>query len=687
MLVSLTWLRALCSVTESVEAVAEALTSRGLTVDAVSPAGDDHVLDIDVPANRPDCLGHLGLARELSAVFGVPLAERAPPPQGVGPEVGSSVTVAIDDPDLCWRYTARLVRDVAIGPSPDWVARRLEACGLRSINNVVDASNLVMLELGNPIHFFDLECIDEATVRIRRAAPGETLTTLDGVERALEPEMLLIADAERPIAVAGVMGGADSEIGISTRDILIEAAHFLPRSVRATSRRLGLKTDASHRFERGVDPEGAALAQDLAVSLLVELAGGQPCPGIVDVWPGRCEPRNLVLRQGQLPRLLGYDPGPETTIDALRALRLEPNEIDGQRFEITVPSWRVDLEREADLVEEVARHLGYDRIPAGTTGLPTVIAAEGGGALESRARDLLTAGGFHEAFGYAMIADDEDARFIDTPDREALRLTNPISETMARLRRSILPGLLRAVDFNLRRGARDVRLFECGHVFLPGGRGEFPTESARVGIGWTGAGRPRHWSQPDREVDLLDTMGVVEHLLASLRPGTALRRERCEQSAFHPGKSSLWRGPDGRPFAWAGALHPELQHEHELGQPVFLAEIVLDELEVEERRLPRFAALPRLTPVTRDLSLVMESGTSYERIRETLDAVPPPAPVALEVIDRYEGPPLDTGQSSLTVRVCLRPDERTLTEAEIEAYRRALIEALERDLGIGIRGN
>jgi phenylalanyl-tRNA synthetase beta chain len=268
MLVSLTWLRALCSVTESVEEVAEALTSRGLTVDAVSPAGDDHVLDIDIPANRPDCLGHLGLARELSAAFGVPLAERAAPPRGTGPEVGSSVTVAIDDPDLCWRYTARLVRDVAIGPSPDWVARRLEACGLRSINNVVDASNLVMLESGNPIHFFDLERIGEATVRIRRAAPGETLTTLDGIERALEPEMLVIADAVRPIAVAGVMGGADSEIGISTRDVLIEAAHFLRGSVRSTSRRLGLKTDASHRFERGVDPEGATLAQDLAVSLL-----------------------------------------------------------------------------------------------------------------------------------------------------------------------------------------------------------------------------------------------------------------------------------------------------------------------------------------------------------------------------------------------------------------------------------
>lgn len=684
MLFSLQWLRSLCTVDADAASVAKALTARGLTVDALSEVDDDHVLDVDIPANRPDCLGHLGVARELAAAFDAPLVARPLPIEGQGNGVDRSVRVEIDDPELCARYSARLVREVRLGPSPDWVVKRLEVCGLRSINNVVDASNLVMLELGNPIHFFDLERLEGAIVRIRRAADGETLTTLDGVERKLDSEMLVIADESRPIALAGVMGGADTEIGISTLDVLIEAAWFSPASVRATSRRLGLKSDASHRFERGVDPEGVVAAQEMAVRLLVELAEGRAEAGMIDAFPRPVPPGKVVLHQAQLPRLLGYDPGPDETFESLRRLELNPERVDPQSIQITVPSWRVDLEREADLVEEVARHLGYDRIPTHTEGLPTVIASAAGDVLETRAREVLSALGFHEAFGYAMIAEGEDVPFVEAGTAEPLRLSNPIAETLARLRRSILPGLLRAADLNLRRGVRDVRLFEIGHVFIPRDSGEFPDESARVGLIWSGAGTARHWSRADTDVDLQDVMGLTEHLLRALRPTLRLDRAPVALAALQPGQAVAWSTPTGQTVAWAGALDPTLQQE--FGQAAFLAEVDLDLVRRTAAEVPRYRPLPNLTAVTRDLSLIVDAGTNYATILGTLEAIPAPAETRFEVIDRYEGPPLEPGQSSLTVRATMTPTEHTLREEEIDGFRRALIEALKGQLKIDIRG-
>ena len=684
MLFSLDWLRSLCVLEADAERVSAALTARGLTVDSLSASEGDHVLDVDVPANRPDCLGHLGVARELAAAFGTALASRPAALEGEGDGVTASVRIEIDAPDLCARYTARLVREVRLGPSPDWVVKRLEACGLRSINNVVDASNLVMLELGNPIHFFDLERLGGAMIRVRRAVSGETLTTLDGVEHKLDTDMLVIADEQRPIALAGVMGGADTEIGISTLDVLVEAAWFLPASVRATSRRLALKTDASHRFERGMDPDGVVAAQEMAVRLLVELADGTPAIGTIDAYPEPALPAKLVLNQTQLPRLLGYDPGPDETVESLRRLELQPERIDPERIEITVPSWRVDLEREADLVEEVARHLGYDRIPTHTEGLPTMIASAAGDVLETRTREILSALGFHEAFGYAMIAEDEDLAFVDPGTRQAIELSNPIAETLARLRRSILPGLLRAADLNLRRGVRDVRLFEIGHVFIPLEEGEFPDESARVGLIWTGAGKARHWSRAADDVDLQDVMGLIEHLLQALRPSTGFERAAAELDAFQPGQSACWTSPTGDRAAWAGALHPTLQDD--FGQAAFLAEIDLDVLGRASLEVPRYRPLPKLTEVSRDLSLVLEPGTDYATISATLNSVPAPVGVRFEVIDRYQGPPLAPGQSSLTVRAILTPGEQTLREEEIDGFRRALIGALKEQLKIEIRG-
>jgi phenylalanyl-tRNA synthetase beta chain len=405
---------------------------------------------------------------------------------------------------------------------------------------------------------------------------------------------------------------------------------------------------------------------------------------MIDEFPRPIPPRKVILHQSQLPRLLGYDPGAEPTFESLRSLELRPERLDSERIEITSPSWRVDLEREVDLVEEVARHLGYDRVPTHTDGLPTVITAGAQDALESRTREVLSALGFHEAFGYAMIAENEDDPFVDSGVTPAIGLSNPIAETLAHLRRSILPGLLRAVDLNLRRGVRDVRLFEIGHVFIPRAKGEFPAESARVGLIWTGAGGPRHWSRPALDVELQDVMGLTEHLLQALRPSMAFEREPLELDAFQPGRSARWTDQGGHVVAWTGALHPSL--EHELGQAAFLAEIDLDLMREAPAEVPHYTALPKLTEVSRDLSLVVKPGTPYSTILGTLASVAAPVPVRFETIDRYEGPPLEQGQSSLTVRATLTPSERTLREDEIDGYRRALIEALKRHLKIDIRG-
>ncbi len=686
MRISLSWLRELVPLEAEPSEVAEALTSRGLPVDAVEDAAGDAVLDVDVPANRPDCLGHIGIARELAAAFGVELRPRPAPAPPSGEPVERHVSARIEEEDLCRRYTARLVRGVRVAASPAWVVARLEACGLRPVNNVVDASNLVLLELGHPIHAFDLDRLDRREIVVRRARPGETLRTLDGVERSLDPSVLVIADASRPVAIAGVIGGADSEIRGQTRDVVIEAAWFEPRQVRRAARRLGISTEASQRFERGADPEAVIEAQETAARLLRELAGGSPAPGILDVRARPCERRRLRLRLGRARALLGYDPGPEAVLRALEALGLEPN-LEGDVVWTVVPSWRVDIEREADLVEEVARQLGYGRVPSRPP-VPLAPAAEhdATAAAEERVRDLLAHLGFHEAFSYAMIGPGQDDPFLPPGSPEPLAVSNPLSEGLARLRRALAPGLLAAVGSNLRRGVRDVRLFEVGRVFLGHGRGQFPSEPSHVGLAWTGAAEPPHWSRRAREADLYDMAGVVERLVASLAPGLDLERRPASLAGLHPGKAVEWVLPSGGAAAWSGELHPDMRHAADLPAGILLAEVDLDALARAPAIPIRHRAASRLPSVSRDLSFVLARGTAWSRLLETLERVPAPGGRArFELVDVYAGEPLSPGEVSYSVRFVLEPMSRTLTDEEIEAYRLALVRAAEREAGCRLR--
>jgi phenylalanyl-tRNA synthetase beta chain len=685
MLISLKWIRDLVPAASDAAEIGRRLTARGLTVDAVTGQGDDTVFDLDVPANRPDALGHLGVAREVAAAFGVRLAPWAPAPACRGAAVTGAVSVAIEAPDLCGRYTARVVRGVTVGPSPSWVVRRLELCGFRSINNVVDASNLVLLELGQPVHFFDLRTIHGHKIRVRRATDGERLVTLDGIDRALDPTMLVIADASQPVALAGVIGGQATEISTSTKDVLIEAAWFLPPSVRSTARALGLSTDASSRFERGCDPEAPTAAQDLAARFLFELAGGTPAPGMIDARKTRTEARTLSVRLARAERLLGFAPSIEEAVGALEAVELAPK-ARGEVIEVTVPTWRVDLEREADLVEEIGRHLGYDRVPSRTPqGVPDSSGARRGSDLVEAVRDRMAALGFQEAFSYAMIGPGEDDAFVPREAKPSLALDNPIAETLGYLRRSLLPGLLRAADLNLRRGAADLRLFEVGSVFRARERGQLPDEPAHAGFAWSGVAEPPHWSGAARVADAWDAAGLIEDLLAVVAGQRSFQRERADLTGMHPGQSMLWRDASGRRVAWCGPVHPTLATRMGLPAQVLLGEADLDGAGRDPAPLSAYRAISRQPSTWRDLSLVLDPDAGAGVVLSALSRVASPAPASMTWLDRYAGPPLAADQVAMTLRVMLHPLERTLTDVEVEAYRAELLTALSSVKGVRLR--
>jgi phenylalanyl-tRNA synthetase beta chain len=685
-LISFAWLRDLVRLDADAPAVARALTARGLTVDAIGESGGDAVFDIDVPANRPDCLGHRGVAREVAAAFGATMAPRGGVQafQGRGGDpVDASVTVAVEAPDLCGRYTARIVRGVTVGPSPAWVVARLQACGQRSINNVVDASNLVMLELGQPVHFFDFGRLRGPAIVVRRAGDGETLKTLDGVLRRLGADDLVIADAGRAVALAGILGGGDTEIGPHTRDVLIEAAWFLPQAVRRTARAQGLVTDASQRFTRGADPEAPVEAQLLATVLLNRLAAGVPARGTIDVRSRPPERRTIAMRLGRAETLLGFSPSLDEAVEALQAVGLAPVAA-GSSIEITVPSWRVDLTREADVVEEVGRHLGYDRVPARTPNSAPRSSAHPPSSLEEEVRDRLAALGFHEAFNYSMIGPGEDDPFVASGGAEPLALANPISEALSRLRRSLAPGLAASAGMNLRRGSQDVRLFEVGKVFRPREPGALPNEPLHVAFAWSGAADPRHWGLAPRAVDTFDAAGLVEDVLSLAAGAGGWTRARCTLSGIHPGRGVSWRRPDGGELAWCGPVHPDLAARLDLPAPVLLGEIDLGSKDATVPVRP-YRPIPRVPSVTRDLSIVLEEGVPAGSVVARLSEVEAPAPARLAWLDRYAGPPLKPGEVAMTLRVILQPFDRTLTDPETEGYRSRLLEALETVPGVHLR--
>ncbi|MFP4306337.1 MAG: phenylalanine--tRNA ligase subunit beta [Desulfococcaceae bacterium] len=631
----------------------------------------DPVLEIELTPNRPDCLGVLGVAREVAAFEG----KRVRPPEFSMPPAAGSVfkrtSVTIEDPEHCPRYAARMVENVAVGPSPDWLRDRLVSVGLRPINNLVDVTNFVMMETGQPLHAFDHDRLEEGRIVVRTAEEGEKFTTLDGKERTLAGDMLMICDGKRPVAVGGVMGGLNSEIEDQTRNVLIESAHFDPVSIRRTAKRLGLSTDASHRFERGVDPEGTLRALDRAAALVAELGEGTLLEGTVDERPIVVGPKPIALGAAAVNRHLGTRLDREEIAQYLRSIEFEAiPEPDPDRLTVTPPSFRVDVTRPEDLMEEVARLWGYDRIPVTFPALP----AEGAPPaprveLRNRLRDRMAGFGFAEVVSYSFIDPAAMDRLRIGPEddrRRQLPILNPISEEMAAMRTTLLPGLLDAARRNLAHGNRDLRLFEVGKVFFGNGSDRLPDEFEWTGGLWTGLRAEAGWHTPAAPCDFFDLKGALEALLTGLGAAgvrfSALPDADCD--ALRPGHAAVLR-LDGAEIGRIGEVHPEARAAYDLGQPVFVFELNLEAIAGRTSDLPRAEPLPRFPAVYRDVTLVLDRGAEaadvLDRVRESGE----PLVEDVWLFDVYAGEKIPAGRKSLSLRIVYRSPEETLTDERV----------------------
>ena len=682
------WLRDFVETSLNPETVGARLTAVGIPLDSLEAHGEDTVYHFDVTTNRPDCMNHLGLARELSVATGETLKEPSTDVPASSNEAAHRLaTVAVEAPDLCGRYTALVVRGVKVGPSPPWLSRRLEAVGLRSINAIVDATNYVLWEMGHPLHAFDLALLSGRAIRVRRAKAGERMTTLDGLERKLDPEMLVIADDRRAVAVAGVMGGRDTEIGASTTDVLLESAHFHPASVRKTARKLGLHTDASHRFERGADPEITLRAASRCAGLLGEVAGGRLAQGAWDERPVPPLRRESALRPERVRRLLGLAVPEAAMRSILERLGCLVEVSDATPWRVVPPSFRGDLSLEEDLVEEIARHHGYEKIPVT---LPRVfLFPEGRSESERRSDRVRQAAqrcGFTEALNMSLVSQGDNQALGDATG--GIRILNPLAEGQDRLRSSLVPGLLRNLAHNLNHGLPEGRLYETGRVFRsPAKQGDLPDEEERLALVLGGKGTLGHWSEPERKPDLFDLKGVVE--LAARFLGLASPEWKPAQREFlAPGRCAEIR-LSGRLLGWAGELVGKTANRWELEVPAFATEVSLREMAacLPGMQTWRYAPVERTPAVSRDLSLLVDRFHTWAEVEAAIRGVAGIPVVSVRLFDRYQGPPVPEGKTGMAVNVVFRSPERTLLSEEVTAFLDRIVQRLRERLGAVLRGN
>ena len=667
MLISYQWLKEFTETRRSPEELRERLTMVGLAIDAVEEHDHDSVLDVEVPSNRPDCLSHVGIAREVAVIERGCL--RLPPAAHLKTQGRSKdfTSVEIKDPDLCPRYAARLVRGVKIGPSPDWLAKRLETIGQRPINNVADVTNYVLHELGQPLHAFDLEKLGGHRIVVRRGAPGEKLKTLDGVERTLSGDMLVIADAEKAVALAGIMGGEESEISTRTTDVLIESAYFDPHSVRVTARQLGMDTEASRRFERGADCEGVLRAQQRCVELICGLAGGVATEDATDIYPRPLSERVVDLRPERVKELTSL------SVETDEILRI----LEGLGFKRTadmsfkVPSWRIDVEQEEDLVEEVARHTGYEKIGSE---LPPSSASGEYQPSEMKQRSLrraLNAFGFDEAINFSFI--QQESRFDLIPslpgherhENDQPQLANPIIEDAAWMRSTLLPGLLSSLRHNLNHGIRDVRLFEIGRIFAVSAPGKLPQETLSLGMIATGGALEENKAQADRELDFFDLKGALEAAVdwMNLSP---LTFTQTSSRHLRVGQTALITLGDGTEIGTIGRLAENVAASYKFRQPVYLLELDLDALLSGPAKVIQYSPLPRYPSVTRDISLLVNRNVALEEIFNALNNQHVADCRSVKLVGTFAGGNIQSSKRSVTLRLEYRSDERTLRDEEVE---------------------
>ena len=653
-------------------------------------AGSDVVYDLEITPNRPDWNSVIGIAREIAALTGNPLKlPEASLPARAG-KVDDLVAVRVEDAALCPRYTARIIRGVKIGSSPDWLRSALEKAGLRSINNVVDVTNFVMLETGQPLHAFDYHLIAKAadgkpTIVVRRAAAGEKFITLDNQERALTQDMLLIADAQHGIALAGVMGGQNTEIRSDTQDVLIESAYFAPTNIRRTSKALGLRTDSSYRFERGGDIGVCDWASRRAAQLILETAGGELVAGVVDTCPQPAEPKTLSLRVEKVGQLLGIEISQSDIERMLTALGLSVAPAVGTQptIAIRVPTFRVDLKRDVDLIEEIARLYGVDKIPS--TPPRGAIGTNAYDAVHDQlaeARRILSGLGLNEAQGQTLIA--ESAAKLAAAPETVVPLSNPLSSDMNVLRPSLLPGLLDSLQHNLSHKSGDVALFEVGRVFtLVNGQSK---EERRLAIALTGRRAAAFWSGAERDAkfDVADLKGLLEEFIEQFGLRGVAYAKRAEVTALFVESATVTLG--GKMLLGEmGQLQPVLAKKYDLRDTVFLAELNLDTLLARRNPARNFKPLPQFPATGRDVAMLVPEATTHDAVLAAVKQAKPANLEGTELFDVFRGKGVPEGQKSMAYAFTYRAPDRTLTDADVNAAHEGLVAVLKEKLSGTLR--
>jgi phenylalanyl-tRNA synthetase beta chain len=664
-----------------------------LEIDGDRPAGEDlgdalelsdHVLSIALNPNRPDCLGIIGIAREVALLAGSRLKMPSFKVRETGPPVKGQSDVRIEAPDLCPRYVLRLISGCKAGQSPLWMAKRLLACDLRPISNLVDVTNYVMFELGQPLHAFDIERLEEKRIVVRRAKKGETMTTLDGGERKLSPDLLVIADASRPVAVAGVMGGEASGICDSTETVLLESAYFNPGAIRSASKYLGLSTDSSHRFERGVDYNMTPLASARAAQLIAELSGGDVAAGSIDAYPRKRKPVSVRYRPERASAILGCKVPVTEQKRILHGLGFSIEAAAGKSLRVGVPSYRVDMDREIDLIEEVGRHYGYHRIPSRLfAGIDLPLIRTDKERMRERLTGIMIGFGFNQVLTTSLIDGSAWRTFREkSVPPHGVVLMNPLSSDQAYLRPSLIPTMSAVVRHNLNAGFTDVRLFEIGVAFQPTGTGKQPSESERLTALVAGSLRPPSWNDPVSPADLFAVKGLAEALTGALRvPSVRFREVSGPEWA-----GSVLNVISGRTTLGAvGALAEDRLKEMEIETPVFFLDLLVDRLVAAAIRRPMFASFPRMPAAKRDLAVIVPDDVSAARVEELIKSLGGDRLESLTLFDFYRGRQVKAGCKSLAYSLAFRDPERTLTDEEIDSIVARILRGLNKEHGIELR--
>jgi len=647
---------------------ADALTNGGLPVEVIKPFGDDTVIDVEVTSNRGDCLSHIGVARELSALLQRDFIDLKLNLTPSNETVFDAIKVTIENLALCPHYTARVLRNVKIGPSPDWMKRRLEAVGIRSINNVVDVTNYVMFEMGQPLHAFDYDKIKSRQIIIREANAGEKLTSIDGHERKLAPGMLVIADPSGPIALAGVMGGLETEVSGTTVNVLLESARFDPLSIRKTARALAMKSDSSYRFERGIDPTLPLHASLRACQLITQTAGGDVLSGAVEGGTGSVQARQLSLRLDQMKRLLGVELPLGAVLAAFTRLRLNPRQ-DGNVIHVNVPPHRLDLNIEVDLIEEAARVVGYDKIPMRDEISIRLIPEDLKRRSVNKIRETLVAAGYHESVTFSFVSDALKADYMPAEAGASIRVDENVRKADAQLRPSILPGLLESVRRNESNGTSGAKLYEIGSVFWRTKNGAIE-EHRKVGL--VGSS------------DLREVRGAVEAILSALdsTKAIAITPDAHAGSDHTACGKILW---DGRPVGYIGKIDRSVVDKLSLRETPCAAELELRVLTGGAQHVPQLKPLPKFPSVRRDLSLVVTEATPFDAIDKLVRKVNPAALEEIEYVTTYRGKPLEKGTKSITLTLVFRSPTTTLTSEEVDAAMHAVVEKAKQELKATLR--